>query len=186
MRLLICVVVPAFVVGCANPSVKPNFVLDANGAKALVIVSVTRPDREVFFTSPVCSYRSIGGSVSGTIGKSRVPRLDEDRIESTSATHLGMPSVMGKLAALELPAGEYEFFHCSVRNAFGSYSTIRPMSLRFRVAPGELVYIGNILVAPESIPFVSVSNNADRDLSLAKDRWPKVPVFESRQRLLAF
>jgi hypothetical protein len=85
----------------------------------------------------------------------------------------------GRLAALELPAGQYEIgrWVMTVANRAAYVSNAR-IGARFTIAPGDVVYLGNIHVdiqssASSSLPWrADVKDERKRDLALLGQKYP--------------
>jgi len=90
----------------------------------------------------------------------------------------------GRVAALPLPAGTYEFHAWEAREPtqYGSleYRPRQDFSYRFVVRPGQATYIGELdldLGEPDAYR-VTVEDRSARDLSLLKKKMPAVALYD--------
>lgn len=89
--------------------------------------------------------------------------------------------ILGRLAAVELPPGQYEFgrWVMTVANR-AAYTSNSRIGSRFAVKAGEVVYVGNIHIdvqssASASLPFrVEVNDERKRDLPLLAKKYPEL------------
>lgn len=115
-------------------------------------------------------------------------------------------SEKGELVSLSLPAGDYEFFNfLATAGAWGGTRTVwssKDFSYRFRVNPGEAVYVGNLhvrflgdkgVVSPWYVVVdserrmgldISVRDARERDLADAAKREPELARDRVQVRLL--
>lgn len=90
-------------------------------------------------------------------------------------------SMQGRLAAVEIPPGQYEFgrWVMTVANR-AAYTSSARIGSRFAVGPGEVVYVGNIHIdvqnsASASLPYrVEVNDERKRDLPLLAKKYPEL------------
>lgn len=86
----------------------------------------------------------------------------------------------GRLAALRLPAGDYEFYAWKLRepNPYGGteYSPSHPFSYRFSVRPGQAIYIGqlNLHLSERNTQMITVEDNRGRDLAVLMEKIPSI------------
>lgn len=86
----------------------------------------------------------------------------------------------GRLAALRLPAGHYELYTWKLRepNPYGGteYSPSHPVSYRFSVKPGQVIYIGqlNLHLSERNTQTITVDDNRGRDLAVLMEKIPSI------------
>ena len=87
---------------------------------------------------------------------------------------------IGRLAALRLPAGDYELYDWKlvVPNQYGGneFSPKRAFGYRFKVEAGRAVYLGNVdlRMTEQDTYNIAVENKAKRDLALLAKKAPSV------------
>ena len=99
---------------------------------------------------------------------------------------LGTPAPIGKVVAIELPAGSYNFEKFRLKTVKTSRYTKEKMQLQFNVHGGKATYIGSINVNPyQDIIRIHVSDERSRDLEIVKKVWSNISedniLFESAQ-----
>jgi hypothetical protein len=90
-------------------------------------------------------------------------------------------NIQGRLAAVEIPPGQYEFgrWVMTVANQ-AAYTSNSRIGARFSIREGEVVYVGNIHLdiqksASASLPFrVEVNDERKRDLPLLARKYPEL------------
>lgn len=88
----------------------------------------------------------------------------------------------GRLAVVELPQGEYEFYSWHGGSG-GAPGTVRKsvrarqeFSKRFKVTAGKVVYIGNIHFSVSGGSYaIKIIDKRERDLPLFYSKYPKIP-----------
>lgn len=86
----------------------------------------------------------------------------------------------GRLAALRLPPGAYEFYAWKVRepNPYGGteYSPTHPFSYRFSVKSGQVVYLGqlNLQLSERNTQTITVEDKKSRDLAVLTAKVPSI------------
>lgn len=101
----------------------------------------------------------------------------------------GVP--VGRVVSLRLPAGEYEFYAWTLReaDAYGSVesSPARAFSYRFTVSPGGATYIGQLnLQVSEQGSAITVEDRRERDIALLGQKAPTIvaaPIHSDIRRI---
>lgn len=93
---------------------------------------------------------------------------------------VGADAATGRVAALPLPAGMYEFYTWKAteptRYGFQEYGPQGAFSYRFVVRPGRATYIGELeldLAEPDAYR-VTAEDRSERDLALLKKKMPSI------------
>jgi hypothetical protein len=95
----------------------------------------------------------------------------------------------GKVVVTKLPPGKYEIYDYGFGGAVGmttySWSSGKKFSIPFEIRPGEATYIGSFARAPSlgtsleptlgAGGFFVISDRSERDLPLARKRFPALP-----------
>lgn len=87
---------------------------------------------------------------------------------------------VGRVAALRLPAGDYELYDWKVvaPNQYGGdeFGPKRAMAYRFRIEAGRVAYLGNVdlRITEQDMYDIIVENRAKRDLALLAKKLPSV------------
>lgn len=88
---------------------------------------------------------------------------------------------IGRVVALHLPEGEYEFYTWSLRERnppYGEteYSPKQPFSYRFSVKRGEAVYLGrlSLRLSEGKTQKISIEDRHDADLATIKRKYPSL------------
>lgn len=130
----------ATLMGCAQVPTKPPTGPTADAGHGIVLVRITSAGLQKMYAF-VAKARPVGGHeqifFSGWDMKS-------DGYWTVVADHLDK----GQLVALQVPAGEYEFFNFQATSVvLGGTKTSTPtktFSYRFTVVPGETTYLGEL------------------------------------------
>ncbi len=207
-RIITAIVIAAGLAGCANtkPDLPPNFVLDSDRTDGLVVVSLTltgKPlDQVISFEYGIrTAVPSAGAEVEQKqhFGSAQqyanwATRGGEHRAATWAAKVKGGSSepaeilengkAIGRLVALRLPAGEYEFYTWKIveQNAYGEmeYGPRQTFSYRFSVQSGKAAYLGRLrLQLDEGTPYnLSIEDMSDVDLTAFRNKYPSI-AFEA-------
>ena len=168
--------------GCATNNAKNiarNYSLDEERGTGVVLVSLTQTG---FLPSFNVALRLRDAN--------NKKRYDEDVLvnDPSQSSELGCPysetntgknSCGRRLAILELPQGEYEFYtwHATSSSLF-SQRSIAPedeFSKRFKITSGQVVYIGNLwLIYGEGQYKIQMSDMRQRDIQLLYRKHPHI------------
>lgn len=89
---------------------------------------------------------------------------------------------IGRLAALRLPPGDYEFHAWTARepNPYGGteYSPRQAFSYRFSIRPGVASYVGrlNLHLTERETQRLAIADRRDEDLALFRKKYPAVDI----------
>ena len=157
---------------CATPSVPPSFRLDSSKSDGVVSGSLSYDGR---YSGYRVLYRRFpdGKPERFEIGESMV------LIPTVPQWDFKEANLSGNVFAASLPAGEYEVFAWSVGSGYSRVNPTAPFSIRFRVEPGKMVYLGSFHFQQTSsmglaVTGVSVSylDRIERDLAMIKKKYP--------------
>lgn len=205
-RLFTAIVIAAGLAGCANtkPDLPPDFVLDTNRTEGLAVVSLTltgKPLGQVYsFEYGIrTTVPSAGAEVEQKqhFGSTRqfanwVTRGGAHRETTWSALVKGESpepadilengKAIGRVAALRLPAGEYEFHTWKIveQNAYGEmeYGPRQTLSYQFSVQPGKATYLGRLHLQIDEgrLYNLSIEDRSDVDLTAFRNKYPSIAL----------
>lgn len=160
-----------------------------NNSTGLLIGSMSANESDDLYTSYFYNFRSLENldkdyqlklryydSISRVLYGKTI--LDED-FKSTEST--------GKLYAIPLPEGKYEFYKIGTVRADGMtesvWSNATPFSRRFNIKSGEITYFGDVHfrttkgknifgMSVYSSPDIQIENSKQRDIPLLKNKYP--------------
>lgn len=189
--------------GCGATSDLPSdYALDPNAEQGLVVASLTLSGKDL---AKVSSFeyrvrpaaRKDDEAVSATphfSSPTKHARWAQEEVrhddadwravvkESSSAAALDVrdAGVVGRVAALRLPPGEYEFYTWKVVES-SRYGTTelgpkQPFSYRFTVSPSQATYIGhlNLHLSERDTQEVTVEDRSERDLVVMRAKIPSM------------
>jgi hypothetical protein len=170
-----------FIMSACVPTneISHDFQLVRGQSTGVVILSLTHREGIHDSYPPRCAYRGLNNNVMGGTqrGDSGFIPLDKTIIFSKTATNLiGRAAVLGRVVAMELPGGAYEFFRCDSTGALMRTYSVEEFSIKFSVNPGAVTYLGNIqfIVAPSGSTFnIFIEDRRDRDFEIVRRTWPK-------------
>ena len=181
--LLIFMVV--FLDGCAVTNIQEDYLLDENKGTGLLIISLTRSG--ISESSMFADIRGVDNKYDDSI-----PVTDLFASSDWGCPLFGdIPEnqTCGRLAIVELPKGEYEFYAWHGNSGSTSVWSVKKFSKRFIITPGKAVYAGNInfllkkeytgetmfgIKVPTPTFYVTTSDTRERDLSLFYKKNPKI------------
>lgn len=136
LRLFATLTLSLLLSACATQSVDNSYVPSEHSGRGIAIVSVTYSGR---YSGYSVIYSSLDKSTTGRfqVGEAMalIPYIPKMDFETDAAT--------GNVVAVELPAGSYEINDWHVGSGYFHLRPARPFSIRFDVAPGKAVYLGN-------------------------------------------
>ena len=155
--LLVSIILMA---SCARFNVKPDYVLDTSSGKGLLVASVSYTGAYNFFWQ----YRGINNPNKG------------DVTAWTLQNPLDWHDPPGRLAFIEIPAGEYEFYKWILFLTGTKKIYSQPFSVKFQILPGKATYLGNLHLDLREMKYYSLSlrDESNRDLSLFYSKLPNV------------
>ena len=173
-----------FLTGCITLTlnVSKDYSLIGNEDVGLVIVSLTQSGQRIKNHNYL--YRGITNKIKGSLPATNI-HINNDWEPSKTSPQV---AYIGRLAVIELPKGEYEFYSWKGNIDIGItmwriYSS-NEFSFRFKVIPGRAVYIGNldmyldiekkrsdIIIRNIDIKIYDMSY---RDLILLYDKYPQI------------
>jgi len=187
IKLSMAILLSVLVLQCGAKNVGKDYSLDDSQAKGLLVVSLTRsgalgPKVNAYFRD-VNNQRGFHLDVAPSFGLDwKGPPIDEVR----KYREIPKDNPRGRLAVLELPEGEYEFYQWMGHFSNRRFWTTKNFDKRFKVIAGKAVYIGNInahfeqtgsVLVPFRFPFellTEITDECDRDLKLFHQRCPKI------------
>jgi hypothetical protein len=123
-------------------------------------------------------FQSLDGDLKkratiGVVERGKPPRQRDWDIE--------VPGTRGKVFAIELPAGQYEFYRLMLSTGVGSGTLEPDIPIPFEIQPGQSTYMGafrfvvsgRIALNVNSV-FVVHQDYADRDLPLMVVKYPNI------------
>lgn len=159
--------------GCASaPNIGKDYSLDEAKGKGILLVSMTRSGDRGF--NMFVDLRGVDNKYDQAVP---VTDLFASLDWSCPITETSEPC--GRLAVIELPQGEYEFYSWHGGSSNGKISTsvkaMNEFSKRFKVTSGKVVYVGNVHLAIGGGRFaMRISDKRDRDLPLFSSKYPKI------------
>lgn len=160
--------------------------LDATKGKGFVVISVTVSGEPIDTLSVY--WRGVDNNYKGSIAGTNI-FLKDDWNESNSWDRITEDNFHGRLAVIELPQGEYEFYAHVAQLDFKEVSKIdtedNEYSKRFEVIAGKAVYVGNMHFSFEKkhkggfafwgyLWKMEIDDMQERDLTLFYQRNPKI------------
>lgn len=157
---------------CATPNVEQDFRLNPASNEGVVAGSVTYSGR---YSGYSVRYRHLPSGTSGKFetgqGVALIPYVPKGDFNDAT--------LRGNVFAAALPAGDYEIFRWSVGSGAANVGPTVPFSIRFRVEPGKMVYLGNFHFTQTSSMGLTVTGatvtyreSIDRDLPIMKAKFP--------------
>lgn len=175
-------------------NIDPDRPVTLSPGMGMIVGSVTAPRIGHYWEISHFQYRRLGESYSGTL-QSASPSSNALWIKNHpvqpggTVPDPGLEQQLGRLFAVELPAGVYEIFQLDMNMGRWNYSNsgllMYMQPVRFEVRLGEILYIGNLhvrycLYKPDrrvyrgyvnaGIP--SIRDEAQRDLPLLLRKFP--------------
>ncbi|HEY6382939.1 MAG TPA: hypothetical protein VIY07_14175 [Pseudolabrys sp.] len=146
--------------------------MNAAGNAGVVTGSITYAGS---FSGYSVLYRALTGADAGRIqtgqGALLIPYIPKGDVS--------LLGTRGELFAVELPAGEYEFYSWSVGSGFADVRPTSPFSVTFIVIPGKVMYVGNFHFRQTASMGLTVTgvqvdyvDRAERDLPLLSKKYP--------------
>ncbi|WP_288841589.1 hypothetical protein [uncultured Deefgea sp.] len=165
MRRLFALFVCVLFTACASPLPLQDGRLNPPAGQGMVLLSLTGQANYLMGAS-------LSLDITGPAPQQLITRLGTDMIQAPGSEE----NPAGKLFALTLPAGEYRtsqvrgsFIVVGVHAGETRYVTL-PLNTDFRVAAGQVVYLGNVNVALNFASTLRLSNTAARDFYDLKQR----------------
>lgn len=197
------------VAGCSTVSdLPPGYRLGAQGAEGLAIVSLTLSGKDlgrvesfeyrVREAPTISAYENVKrrpyfqsarqharwlqdkDAQGPAAGLTRLIVKDPALAEPLDIVESG--KTIGRLAALRLPAGDYELYDWKlvVPNVYGGneFTPRRAIGYRFTVEAGRAIYLGNVdlRMTEQDTYGITVENKAKRDLALLTKKVPSIGV----------
>lgn len=180
--------------GCATQNVGSDFTLKTDGDKGLVIGSITRSVASrgtqglgAYSRYAMLQYRNLATGEGGKV--------------SSGNSALGIlvpsdfPGIYGDFFALELPAGNYEFYRWYLEWSTVQISSKKDFSAPFTVGAGKVVYIGDlnfdVLFAKGKLGNsvfsdldINVKDSSQRDFAFAAKKIPNLRLDQVERKLL--
>jgi len=154
--------------GCGARNVGKAYSLDETKGKGVAVVSLTRSGYRA--SSLFVHLRGVDNDY-----RKQVPVTD-----LFASSDFGMGPLFGdipadkpcgRLAVIELPQGEYEFYSFGGSNIWATTE----FSMRFKVIAGQAVYLGNMHLSLQPRRYnIKTSDMCDRDLPLLYQKCPNI------------
>ena len=170
--------------GLGEKNVGPDFVIDAARGTGIIVGSITAP----------YSKKPHGPCVA----LHNRDWVSFEQIRSCMDLNIKEETYQGNLFAIEAPAGTHSIDYWSLHNRMGHIITLqnKPPPLVFDIAPGQIIYIGNVhfhvtiyenwfgrIFAADPI-VVEIRDKTRRDLMLFKKLYPGLAQQEPDVKLL--
>jgi len=187
LKLSMAILLSVLLFQCGAKNVGKDYSLDDSQGKGLLVVSLTKSgiigyNINAHFRD-VNNQREFHLDVAPTFGLDwKGPSLEEARKDR----YIPEDNPIGRLALLELPEGEYEFYKWRGNLSNTSFWTNKNFNKKFKVVAGKAVYIGNIHAHFERtgnplIPFrfpyelrTEITDESERDLKLFHQKCQKI------------
>ena len=193
VRNALAFLVIAVLVGCATPNVGRDFTLKPDSKSGLATGSITRTVSDAgekgmtaYTAYAMLQFRAVGGGTSGKLesGSPSLGKLYSSELEG----------VEGHTFAVELPAGQYEFYTWSLNTGGLTVSPKQEMSIPFEVSSGKATYIGDIGFdvifgkalfgnAAFSDVSIKVKDSSIRDIPYLSKMFPKLNADDIQKRI---
>jgi hypothetical protein len=176
VRLFVLLLCAQSVAACATPDIDKSYVLSEQSGKGVAIGSITYHGRYSLYR---VYYRKVGTTDQAHFGygQGQMPPLGHSDIDERRER--------GDLFAAELPAGDYEIFNWRIDSGPSHITAASPFMVRFTVAPGKAVYLGNFFFeATSALGFTTTGSQLDlrdrseRDLKIFADKYPGLAKVE--------
>lgn len=181
-RSLVGVMLACLLTSCVS-KVKPDFEMKADSSKGVMIVSVTAsgsiPGGLVF------KFRT--GGTGGSLQPHTIQLFAHKDEIDWPVLKSAPDQPAGRLAILELPPGQYEFYLWAGHAGGMSVSNATEFSKRFEIRASEVVYLGNLHLKRargEQMFTLFTGDRRDRDFPLLATKLPNVPPEKIAVRLL--
>ncbi len=201
-RIFVSTLLVATLAGCAaSPDLPPNYALDPSQPEGLAVVSLTlsgmpmnqvasfeyrireippRDENTVItkphFSSATQHARWVGKDSGSQLVHRNLTIKGPNSQEPLDIVLDGKPS--GRLAALRLPEGDYEFhaWKLNERTSYGEleYAPKQGFSYRFSIKPGETTYLGrlNLYLGQRNVQQTAVEDRQTEDMNLLGNKYP--------------
>jgi hypothetical protein len=176
------VIAASLVSGCRTVNVSDDHAIDQKKNTGVAVVSLTMAGLPGS-TNMWLNYRGIGSDYKSMIPVTDILASSDWRCPAFARTRETAPC--GRLAVVELPSGEYEFYSWHGGGNNMTYRSVKEFSKRFTVVQGKAVYLGNVHFSISDAPRVTfgtsqfafrvnISDRRERDLPLLKAKHPKL------------
>ncbi len=176
--------------GCAMKDISKDYRLNSSKKTGVAVVSLSfsglsRPHRLAYFYFDV-HLQGVGNDFKKQVSICG-QTLSADWNEPSGNNFISKDKPVGRLAVIELPEGEYEFYswdggYAGSGGTSKKWSATEKFSRKFKVVPGKAVYLGNICIHVYSERYlVEQKDLRDRDLPLL---YQKYPLIKSDQVLI--
>ena len=159
--------------GCSGINVKKTYSLDGTSGAGVLVASLTQSGVPSRYGTHF-SIRGVDNSYKGTIAIFDVLASADWRCPMFGSSTEDAPC--GRLAIVELPQGEYEFYSWGGAEGFGNrVEAEQEFSKRFRITAGKATYVGNVHLSAHRGSFdIKVLDRQKRDLDLLYQRAPTI------------
>lgn len=165
--------------GCGTTNIGKEYSLDEAKGKGIgvMLASMTQAGLQSRFNMFV-DLRGVDNKYNN-----KIPVTDAFVTSDWACPFLGTGTEeqpCGRLAVIELPQGEYEFYSWHGGASTGATSSVtvksrQEFSKRFKVTAGKVVYVGNVHFSVSGGWYaMKIIDKRDRDLPLFSRKYPKI------------
>jgi len=168
---LAIIMLSVFLIGCGVRNVPKDYSLDDAGRKGVIVVSLTRSGMQVISEMYV-KARGMDNDYKFVVAISSLITLSDF---AKCAISIPEDKPCGRLAIIELPEGEYEFYSWKGSGGNRRMWSKEEFSLRFKVIAGKAVYLGNLNFWFLQTQWkMKVTDMRERDLPLLYQKNPSI------------
>lgn len=192
----LCAFFIVLLTACSSANIKSNYSLNKNNEIGLLVVSLVRSGAVGF--NMFADIKGVNSKYNNSITVTNL--LASKDWDCPMFGEIPKAKPCGRLAVIEMPKGEYEFYAWHGRLG-GNYTirSIKKFSKKFKIYSGKATYIGNIhfimsrketgkylLGMPvKKLRFdIEISNIQDRDLSLFYKKYPKIAAEKVQVKII--
>jgi hypothetical protein len=165
------------VAACATPNVSQDYRLNPSSNDGVVMGSVTYSGR---YSGYSVEFRQVPTGQTGRFQTGESVAL----IPQVPKGDFGSAAPRGTVFAAALAAGDYEIYEWKVGSGYANVRSTAPFSIRFKVEPGKLVYLGNFHFTQTSGmglmvtgAMLSYAEKHERDIAAFKAKFPALAEF---------
>lgn len=173
--------------GCVANNIEKSYSLDPKRGTGVVTGTITYDGDYAAYRIHVAEVQT-GRSYTLQHGEAQTANLV--RVFKGEAINADL-RVKGSAFAVELPAGEYEIKSWHISQGAANVRSTEPINTRFRVEPGQSIYLGNFhftetarFVRSITAASLSLTEMSDRDLPVLLKTFPSLqanPIAQSLQ-----
>lgn len=164
--------------GCAVQNISPSYNFSSSSGKGVLLASLTFSGNE---------YGLMQYHVRSLFGQSNSIDLAANPTNMVLDWGIGSTNVgnglTGRVIAIELPAGEYEFSGWMMSSRARALTSTKNLDFKFKIVPGKAVYAGSFHTQLFNDPKVAKvryktirADLRSRDLEIVRKRFPTIPM----------